>query len=167
MKFILFIFSLILTTSVWAQGDEEASLPPVQILAVKNLDSLIAQARRERKVILLEMSASYCGFCRTLEAEIIKPMLRSGDYEKDVLIRQLEIDADYHLRDADGNPSTPAQIASRYKIYVTPTLLFIDGHGKEFSPRMLGINTLELYGGYVDQALDDGLKPLAKKLSIQ
>lgn len=171
MKLFFALFIVFTSTVAFAQypdeDDEEEydsqydpNLPFVEIQHVKNFESLKQQARQSGKVILLEMSASYCGYCRTLEEEIIKPMLRSGDYQQ-VLIRKLDIDSHYPMQDLQGKQSSPFEFSSKMGVYVTPTLLFLDGKGKEVGERVIGVNTLELYGGYVDNSLQQGM------LSIQ
>ena len=114
----------------------------------------------------LEISASDCGYCRTLEEEIIKPMLRSGDYERNVLIRKLEIDSYADVRHFSGDKVSAAQLASQYSIFVTPTLIFLDGQGREVSKRILGINSLDFFGGYVDNALIEGHRKIQKNRSL-
>ena len=177
-KLISLIMALLFSTLLLAQvsnseyaDDEdddssyqETDLPAVNLRSVENFDTLLAQARREGKIILLEMSATDCGYCRTLEAEIIRPMLRSGDYDATVLIRRLHIDDYSTLKDFNGKPSSAAEIARKMNIFVTPTLVFLDGNGNEVSKRIFGINTLEMFGGYVDAALEEGLQTIGKHL---
>ena len=146
---------------LWAQyygydDEAEENLPYVEIIDVEDLEKLGRQAREQGKVILLEMSASYCGYCKTLEEYILKPMLRSGDYSDHVLIRRLHIDSYYGLRDFDGGKTTPAKFSYQRDVSLTPTLLFLDGNGYEVSERILGVNTIEMYGAYVDEALRQG-----------
>ena len=105
---------------------------------------------------MLAMSATYCDYCRTLEEEIIKPMLRSGDYEHNVLIRKLEIDSYASIRHFSGDTVTPARLARDFNVFVTPTLIFLDSRGQEVSERILGINSLDFFGAYVDDALIEG-----------
>jgi thioredoxin-related protein len=158
-------FFILLTLLFWAPlsaasehgyqaEDGEDVLPWVEIKSADDLRALGVEARAGDKVILLEMSAPYCGYCRTLEDEIIKPMLRNRDYDERVIIRKLDISRQYPIPDFNGGKTTPAQIASRYGVFVTPTLVFLDGDGREAGERILGVNTLEFYGGYVDEALD-------------
>jgi thioredoxin-related protein len=158
LKSLTFLFLIFFTGSTIAQeySDDEDSLPYVEIKSPRNLQQLGLQAIEEEKIILLEMSASYCGYCKMLEENIIKPMLRSGDYEDYVLIRKLDIDSYYGITDFDGNKTSPEQYAYKVNVSLTPTLLFMDGHGKEISERIPGVNTLELYGQYVDEALLQG-----------
>ena len=159
---LLILFSATITAQLYENEykyvDEEDvdSLPHVEIKLASDLQALGRQALAERKVIFLELSASYCGYCKTLEEHIIKPMIRSGDYSDYVLIRKMDIDSHFSIKDFDGSKTSPAQYAYKLNAQLTPTLLFIDGRGKEVSERILGVNTLELYGGYVDAALLQG-----------
>jgi len=137
----------------------EQNLPFVEIQTVDNFAALTHKAKKNNQVILLEMSATYCGYCKTLEEEIIKPMLRSGDYDK-VLIRKLNIDSHYPMTDLGGKKSSPFELSSRMGVYLTPTLLFLDGNGNEVGERIVGVNTLEMYGGYVDNSINQGLKSI-------
>jgi len=162
LTFILLAFFSALIFAQYPGADEyqseysEEDLPYVEIKRVTNFAELTREARESKKIILLEMSASYCGYCKTLEEFIIKPMLRSGDYTKNVLIRKLDIDSYYPMQDLTGKQSSPSRIANGLDVSLTPTLLFLDGNGKEVSERIIGVNTLEYYGAYVDDALLQG-----------
>ena len=37
---------------------------------------------------------------------------------------------------------------------MTPTLLFLDPDGTEIVPRIVGVNTVEMFGFYLDRAID-------------
>ena len=89
--FYFFILLMLTTQTPYANMDDD-DLPFVQISPLRDFLALSKDAASNNKIIMLEVSASYCDYCRVLEEEIIKPMLRSGDYTKNVLIRQLEID---------------------------------------------------------------------------
>ena len=156
-RHILLLFFLTITITANAEEDED-DLPFVQIASLTNFFALNEKAKKGKKIIMLEVSASYCGYCRTLEEEIIKPMLRSGDYTQNVLIRQLEIDDAYLIETSSGKKLTPSELAEKLNIKITPTLLFLDGNGNEVSERIPGVYSLDFYGGYVDEALADGLK---------
>ncbi|PCJ85772.1 MAG: hypothetical protein COA54_10240 [Thiotrichaceae bacterium] len=162
---LLFFFILLTQTTqtLYADTDDEDDLPFVQISSLRDFSALSKDAARNNKIIMLEVSASYCDYCRVLEEEIIKPMLRSGDYTKNVLIRQLEIDDIYLIRTISGSKITPSELAEKYKIKITPTLLFLDSDGHEVSKRILGVYSLDFYGGYVDEAIINGLKTINRR----
>ena len=107
--------------------------------------------------ILLVFSAVSCGYCRQLEDQFLKPMLISGEYSDKVIIRRLLLDTGQHTTDFDGTRQDAASIARRYRVWLTPTIVFIDGSGRELAERMTGINTPELFGGYLDACIDTAL----------
>ena len=148
---LLVIFVL---TGWYAVADE---LPPADIIEITDLSQLSAQAKTEQKLIMLEVSASYCSYCRVLEENIIKPMLRSGDYNANVLIRRFELDSYAALKDFEGSQVTNDELAMRWDIQVTPTLIFLNSQNQEVSNRIIGVNSLDYFGSYVDNAIDHGL----------
>jgi thioredoxin-related protein len=166
--FLIFSFSFVCYAQVIADGrndnrhTDEDGLPPVEIEAVQDLSSLESQARQSQKIIMLEVTASYCSYCDLLNEEIIKPMIRSGDYKNSVLIRQLALDSSRTIKDFAGNETTPARLAQYYKVRITPTLLFLDANGNEVSKRIPGVYSLDFFGAYVDEALAKGLAVIRK-----
>jgi thioredoxin-related protein len=118
-------------------------------------DGRLAQDRQ--LPILLVFSAVSCEYCRQLEDEFLEPMLISGEYTDKVIIRRLLLDNGQHATDFDGRQREASAIAARYRAWVTPTLVFIDGTGREVAERMKGINTPEMFGGYLDACIDTAL----------
>jgi len=125
------------------------------------------QAERVCVPLLLEFSADDCGYCTLLEEEILNPTLLDRDYEQRVLMRKLVLDRNIELRNFSGKPVYASDLAGQYKVFVTPTLLFVDGHGRELAERMVGVTTLEFYGGYLDQALDIAQDKLREQAECQ
>lgn len=125
------------------------------ILPTRDLHRDGLTAEQDCKPLLLEFASTSCSFCHLLETEILNPTLLNQDYKHRVLMRKLTIDTESPLTDFDGTGVVSArELASRYQVSVTPTLLFVDSHGRELAERMVGVTTLELYGGYLDMALD-------------
>lgn len=125
------------------------------ILPASNLHLESLEAGRGCKPLLLEFAAISCSYCHLLETEVLNPTLLNHDYGRRVLMRKLTIDSAAPLTDFDGAGQVSAeQLASRYKIHMTPTLVFVDSRGREIAERMVGVTTLEFYGGYLDMALD-------------
>lgn len=123
---------------------------------VEAVSDLQADARRSREAgvpILLVVSQHHCPFCKLLREEILEPMLLSGDYASRVIVRELFLDGDQALRDFDGKEIGPDDLAERYGAFLTPTLLFLDHRGRELTERMLGINTVDFYGYYLDASI--------------
>ncbi len=126
----------------------------------RDLEVAGRQAVSDCKPLLLEFSALACEYCRLLETEVLNPTLLNRDYDKRVLMRKLLIDRPVRIRGFDGNRISAEQLAQKYRVYVTPTLLFVDAQGVELAERMVGVTTLDFYGGYLDNALDDARQKL-------
>ena len=155
--FILLIQLFATLAFAYELEDDEENLPYVVIQYVTDFSELAQVARDENKVIMLEVSASYCGYCDLLEEEFIKPMLRNDYYYEIALIRKIDLDSYQTIIDFSGNETTPDAFARNIKVALTPTIFFFDGNGREVSPRILGINSLDLYGGYIEDGLNNGL----------
>jgi thioredoxin-related protein len=143
-------WTLVAAGVVTAAGTRGHGVLPASDLHLESLE-----AERNCKPLLLEFASSSCSYCHLLEAEVLNPTLLNRDYDRRVLMRKLVIDNAARLTDFDGSGQVSAQqLASRYKVNVTPTLLFVDSRGREVAERMVGVTTLEFYGGYLDIALD-------------
>ncbi|MGB5442907.1 MAG: hypothetical protein WBN57_09800, partial [Gammaproteobacteria bacterium] len=89
-----------------------------------------------------------------LEEDFLQPMLLSGEYRDKIIMRKLVLDDGSRLRDFSGQRIDATRLSDRYRVYVTPTILFVDGNGKEIAERMVGINTPEMFGGYLDDCIE-------------
>ena len=87
-------------------------------------------------------------------------MLLSGDYTHKVIIRKVVIDEETPLKDFNGKSIEVDDFVLRYNVFVTPTMVFIDPNGKELTKRMIGINTIDYFGGDVDNAIERSIKKL-------
>jgi len=105
-------------------------------------------------------SASYCGYCSIIKEEFLKPMQLSGNYNNKVIVRVLELDSGDDVIDINGEKIDPEYLAERYNVQLTPTLVFIDHHGKELAQQMIGVTTVDFYGGYLDDAINSSLLQL-------
>jgi len=110
--------------------------------------------------LLLEFAAAGCEYCTLLEDAVLKPILLNRDYDTRVVMRKLLLDKNAIVVDFSGRHVTAASLATHYRVSLTPTLLFLDGTGDELTERMIGVTTLDFYGGYLDQALDASKREL-------
>jgi thioredoxin-related protein len=114
-------------------------------------------ARDSRLPVMLVFGAVTCSHCDVLEEEFIRPMLLGGEYVDRIMIRKLVLDNGSQLTDFAGKQRPVEEFARSYGVYVTPTILFVDHTGRQLAERMVGINTIEMYGGYLDQCIDTAL----------
>ena len=126
----------------------------VEVPVARNLHTDGQLAHNKQLPILLTFSADECSYCELLEEEFLQPMLLGGEYRDKIIIRKLVLDNGSRVSDFSGQQIDATRLSDRYRVYVTPTMLFIDENGTELAERMVGINTLELFGGYLDDCIE-------------
>jgi thioredoxin-related protein len=136
----------LLWLAVWSTGHaaDGPGLPWVKDLA--------AETRDPRPLVLM-FSASDCGYCRQLEADELLPTVRSGDYAVRVRMRKISLDSGESVMDFDGRSTPTDEIASRYRVWVTPTVILLGPDGTELSERLVGVGTPDFYGAYLDRSI--------------
>ena len=153
----LLLIVLVLFVPGAAQAGESINAA-VQVPSARDLNRDGALARERQLPILVMFSSSTCHYCRIVEEEFLKPMIISGEYEDKVLIRRLEIDAYDKIRRFDGRTLGADAFAHAESVTLVPTLKFYDDAGRELAPKMVGVNTVEMYGGYLDAAIERSLE---------
>jgi thioredoxin-related protein len=156
--------TLLIATLLWAGALVPASTRAEdggQLLEADNFALLGERAATDQLPIVIAVVAEGCPYCDLLEREFLKPMIISGDYEgKRALLRTLHMDHPEQRIDFNGKSMTALEIARHYKVFVTPTLLFLSGDGHELAERMIGINSVDYFGAYLDAAIDESLSRL-------
>jgi len=127
-----------------------------------NRDMYVNQqtANSKQMPVMIMFAAEDCLYCEILESEVLRPMLISGEYGGKVLIRKYMIDHGGNVRDFDGKMIDSDDFIERYNIFVTPTLVFLGYQGQQLSEQIIGVNTLELFAGRVDDAILESLNTL-------
>lgn len=138
---------------------------PIQaepLQTVEDFEQLAATMQETSKPLVLTFDAEHCHYCKRLEADHLQPMLNNNDYKQRILIRSIEFDGGHEIKDFAGKPLTASDFSSKYKVRITPTILFLNAKGEEIVERMLGYNTPELYGAYLDRAIDKAVAGMAE-----
>ena len=125
-------------------------------------DAQISKAKNQTIVVMF--SADHCPFCETMREEILQPM-QLVQKDSNYMIRHVEVSDSDDIIDFDGTRMTMDKFSSKYKAYVTPTLVFLDHEGKERAPRIIGLNTVEMAGYYIDSSIDIVSKYIATHTS--
>ena len=126
----------------------------VRVPVAQDLQQEGQQAQSRQLPIMLTFSADDCNYCELLEEDFLQPILLSGEYGDRVIIRKLILDDGSSVSDFSGRDIEATQLSDQYRVFVTPTILFVDGEGRELAERMVGINTPEMFGGYLDTCID-------------
>ena len=149
MKF-LFSFLVLFTVSILSASDDIKSA----LLEESDFKKLSAVMEKESLGLVLMLHAEHCPYCALMESDILSPMVKSKEYDKRVLIRKLQIDEARDIIDFSGKTVEPSDLSDRYQASLTPTLVFLDYKGREKATKMVGINTVELFGAYLDNEID-------------
>jgi hypothetical protein len=80
-------------------------------------------------------------------------MIGGGQLDGKAILREVSLDTGFTLHDFAGEAVAGSVFAARYDAEITPTLLFLDGKGRELTDRIVGISNIEYYGFYLDKAI--------------
>jgi thioredoxin-related protein len=156
MKFLMCIVVLSGLVAFAAQAGKTG----LTLVTASDLQADAELAEKRDLAILLAVTRDSCQYCDLLKREILIPMIKSGEYEDRVVIREMAIEPDYRLRDFHGRPRSSGSIAKDYQITITPTVLLLGPSGEKLHPSLVGINTVEMYGFYLDRAISASLAEL-------
>ena len=116
------------------------------------------------KVVVLYFTAEYCMYCQALDREVLGPVLRSGDFEAiSQFFRVQHDEPETKLTDFDGKKISNRDLIQRYQVDVTPTIIFLGPDGREVASSIVGFLTVDFYGAYLDQSIQDGRTHLLSK----
>ena len=116
------------------------------------------------KVVVLYFTAEYCMYCQALDREVLGPVLSSRDYEAiSQFFRVQHDEPETKLTDFDGKKISNRDLIQRYQVDVTPTIIFLGPDGREVASSIVGFLTVDFYGAYLDQSIQDGRTHLLSK----
>ena len=121
-----------------------------------------AESRQRRIPVLLYFSQDHCGFCKRLEEEVLNPMMISGEYVDLVIMRALSIDPGEDVIGFDGRKTANRVLFHEYDGIVTPTIVLTDHAGGRIAKPLIGVNTVEFYGWYLDVAIEEATNKLRR-----
>ncbi|HSP01303.1 MAG TPA: thioredoxin family protein [Thioalkalivibrio sp.] len=151
----LFVLIALLGAVTWAQSDSQDAEGDL----LREITDLRAEAAHG-KPILVEFALSSCPYCQVVEEEFLEPMIRSGAYEDKVLIRKLTLGRNTII-DFDGREVRAHDLAARYGARMAPTVVVISPEGEQLSRPVVGLKTVDFYGGYLDRAIDEAMEAMA------
>lgn len=114
-----------------------------------------AAARGEPLVVMTTLAG--CPYCDLVRNHHLLPLRREG------LVHAVQIDIrdrTSNLQGFDGENTTPAEQARRWKARFAPTVLFLGPDGRELAERLIGVAVPDFYGEYLDARLATARKAL-------
>ena len=159
MRLTGLLFSLMMSASAIAGSAHVPDLPPAD-----NLQQQAAEAQAANKPLVLLFSLPDCAYCKVVRQNYLWPMLRESPAAERPVIRELTMTGRQAIRDFDGSPTTPAALARRYDVQVSPTLVFVDASGEMLTDPLVGGES-QFYLAYLDRAFDQSRKKLNARQS--
>lgn len=132
----------------------EESLPYVVLKAGADLKADGSEANKKQIPVLMFFSMEHCPFCKEVEEDYLKPMLRNVEYDDKVIIRKIKIDESDAISDFKGSQRDPGEFSEEYNVSMVPTLVLVDHKGKKLSPPIRGIANRHYYSAELDIAID-------------
>lgn len=129
---------------------------PAHLPAATDLAAHSADAARRGEPLVVLVSLPGCGYCETVRKSYLGPQAADGR----IAVRELDMTADTPLRDADGTMTTAKAWARAHQVRVAPTVLFLDGRGRQAAAPLRGLQP-DFYGAYLEQALDQARAAVA------
>ena len=164
MRYVVFYGLVIyaIPSLVMAGQGFSSEVEKPRVPVVHDLQTLALKSNQEKIPILIMYASHTCEYCERLEDDLLAPMFLDSNNKKRVIIRKVMIDSIEEIKDFSGKEVDAEEFAFKQGVQVTPTLRFVNASGEKLVPDMIGYNTPEMYGAYVDNAIEDSIKSLTK-----
>ena len=140
--------ALCLSLLVLGSGLVQAQPPAAVLPTARSLPDELAVALRSGQPLGVMVSLEGCVFCKMARQSHLAPMQREGQP-----IVQVDMRSSQSVLDFDGRATPHDELARRWKVSVTPTLLFFGARGREVAERMEGAYQPDFYGPYLEDRL--------------
>ncbi len=123
--FLWFVSSLVISTA--------AELPMAE-----NLQADAQQAAVDKKPIVLFFTLPNCSYCRIVRYDYFLPLLKQRAGNNQPIIREISVTGQNRVTLFDGQRVTETELAERYKVQMTPSVLFVNHEGEVVGNSILG-----------------------------
>jgi len=104
----------------------------------ENLQTDAKQAVTDKKPIVLFFTLPNCSYCRIVRYDYFLPLLKQRTGNDQPMIREISITGKNSVTLFDGQRVTETEVADRYKVQMTPTVLFVNHEGEVIGNSILG-----------------------------
>jgi thioredoxin-related protein len=160
MRRLLAAWALILAWGLPLSGPAGAA---AGLVHAKNFQADARDAARRKVPLMLIFTSPGCHYCERVKREYLIPMQKDAAYRKKALIREVTMGATTPLTDFDGTATTEGAFAAAQKVFMVPTVKVLDPQGADASEAIVGLLTPDYYFGYLEAAIDEGLRKVRGK----
>ena len=104
----------------------------------ENLQLDAQQAGSDKKPIVLFFTLPNCSYCRIVRYDYFLPLLKQRSGNDQPIIREISVTGQNRVTLFDGQRVSEAELAERYKVQMTPTVLFVNHEGDVVGNSILG-----------------------------
>lgn len=164
---VLFMTGMLLSFTLASYAQKADAGKTASFQELQNLQQLAEEAKQTGLPIMLMFGAEWCEFCEQLVEEVFNPMSMRGNYDgKVVLMRHVGVDEQQTIPGLGGEPIKKSEWAYALNADLTPTVIFLDGDGREVAPRIVGISNIHMYAGVIHRNLNIAYRNMGLTLRI-
>jgi thioredoxin-related protein len=119
-----------------------------------------ASAREAGLPVVVLVTGSECGHCERMRGEFLADPRMSSPLAEQAVCAELYRDSAGKIVDFDGERIRSRVFLSRYDVFATPTLLFLDPAGLPLAAPIVGFNDAETYRELVSERLTEARSEL-------
>jgi len=144
----------------WAMGASADELPQVSLQEGKNLADDGRVSNEKQIPVLMFFSMEHCPYCREVEEDYLKPMLRNSEYDNKVIIRKVRIDSNGDVVDFLGKTQDVEDFSDSYNVSMVPNVILVDSQGNELAEPIVGIKNSHYYSAELDSAIESSTQKI-------
>ena len=133
MRYLLTLLTALCIGSAATAQPVMRSLPQAVQLQQDGALSLASQ-----RPVILFFTLPGCSYCRIVRHDYLIPMMRGLREDEQALIREVSVTGERQLTGFDGRSTSEAELARRYKVGMTPTILLVNAQGELLAEPLLG-----------------------------
>ncbi len=118
-------------------------------------------ARESGRVIVVLYATSDCPYCKKVRAGFLGPMHADAAAAKQVLVREVDVESGRAVVGFDGHPTTHAALGKGRRPRIVPYVVFLGPRGEPLADPLIGIASVDLYGGMLERRIEAARSKLA------
>ena len=131
-----------------------------ELRIANDLHGLGRESGRRTIPVVLFFSSEHCEYCDLVRDEFLKHLETDPAFVNRLLLREVRMNSVRPLLDFGRQSITHAAFTEQRAIAFVPTIQFTDGVGDILVEDIVGVTTLEFYGAYLEQAIEQSLNIL-------
>jgi thioredoxin-related protein len=147
----------------WGISLPATSLAAGGLVHARDFKADAREAARRQVPVLVLFTSPGCHYCEQVKRDYVGPLHKDPAYRNKVIIRELEVGSTRPLVLFDGTKSTEGAFAAEHKVFMVPTIKVFDTRGEEASEPIIGLLSPDYYFGYIQNAIDDGMRKVRGK----